>query len=165
MQRHHAQAEQVLAELEDLRRERHAAIGKVRGQASELLRSIETGKDWKLRSKYDVQQLIRDCNLSVLQPTELVDDREPQLLAVAQATQHMQRIKRTFDGSLQFAPHSTAVDQGIRRLGLLERSLAEGNIDATPLARVADTMIVQVENTVKLPTLEQVVKGFEERIE
>lgn len=164
LHRHHAAIEQTLSQWQQFRRERQSEVQKLRGQASDLLSAVEGSTEWNLRSKYDIQQLIRDSNLA-LQPTELVDDIPPQIMAVTQLCNHISRIKNSYGNTVQFSPFAVLTDQSVRRLGLLENSLAEGNIDATSIARVADNLIVQLENNCKMKPLEQLVEKHESAVD
>lgn len=164
VQRTHNRLEETIAEWEQGRRDRQAEITKLRAHCAELLSTIESGKDWKLKSKYDVQQLVRDANM-ILQPVELVEDKPPQVLAIDQLSSHFGRIQKTYGSSLQCAPYKLTLEQVQRRLFLMKNAYDEGNMDSTSVARIADTLVVQLENICQLHTLETIVKGHEEVIE
>lgn len=164
VQRTHQRLEEVISGWISARRDRQSEMSKLRAHCAELLQTIESGSDWKLKSKYDVQQLIRDCNL-VLQPTELVEDRPSQRLALDQIATHLQRIATSYGATLQFQPYRLTYEQNLRRLHLLNENMALGNMDSTNLARICDTMIVQLENVCQLRTLECMVKDKEAIIE
>lgn len=164
IQRSHNKLEEVLATWIGGRRERQSEIGKLRAHCAQVLDTIETTVDWKLKSKYDVQQLIRDCNMA-LQPTELLEEKPSQRLALDQIGTHLQRIEKTYGSFIQFAPYRLNHEQALRRLHLISENLSEGNMDATNLARITDTMIVQLENVCQLTTLEDLVKDKEAVIE
>ena len=164
LQRHHASIDETIKTWKENRTQRQTEVEKLRGQASELLQDVENSTNWNLRSKYDVQQLIRDCNLA-LQPTELVDDKPAQFMAVTQLSNHLTRIRNTYKESAQFAPFGVVTEQAVRRLGLLEQALGEGNMDATNMARIADNLIVQLENHCNLKTLEELVEKHEAAVD
>lgn len=164
IQRSHNHVEEVLNNWITGRRDRQAEITKLRAHCAAVLNTIETTVDWKLKSKYDVQQLIRDCNMA-LQPTELIDDKPSQRLALDQVALHLQRIEKAHGPTIQFAPYRLNYDQSLRRLHLISENLAEGNMDSTSLARITDTMLVQLEHICKLTTLEDMVKEREQTIE
>ena len=164
LQHLHNHLEETAVKLISTRRDNEGEIVKLRKQASDLLNTIEVSKNWKLQSKYDVQKLVRDCTLS-LQPVELVEDRPPQVVGIQQIEAQITRIKREYGGSEQFTPHTLFADQSIRRLSLLEKTLSDGNMDATAISRIADTLLVSLETVCKLPTVESLVKKFEEEID
>lgn len=164
LQRQHNRAEEAVATLETSRRAQQGELAKLRRQAAELLRDIEAASDWQLRSKYDLQQLIRDCTLS-LQPIELTGDVAPQSEGIAQLGNHLAALKRAHGDSVQFAAYNLFVDQATRRLSLLEGVLAKSNLDATATARIPDTLVVQLERVCKQPTVESIVSALEEAID
>ncbi|CUG74949.1 paraflagellar rod protein 2C, putative [Bodo saltans] len=164
IQRSHNKLEEVLAAWIGGRRDRQSDITKLRAHCAQVLDAIETTVDWKLKSKYDVQQLIRDCNMA-LQPTELLEDKPSQRLALDQISTHLQRIEKSHGTTIQFAPFRLNHEQALRRLHLISENLAEGNMDSTTLARITDTMLVQLENVCQLITLEDLVKDKEAVIE
>eukprot|EP00743_Colponemidia_sp_Colp-15_P014173 GILK01016703.1.p1 GENE.GILK01016703.1~~GILK01016703.1.p1 ORF type:complete len:716 (+),score=100.23 GILK01016703.1:77-2149(+) len=156
IQKNHNRIDEAIVGLEEGRRDRQADITKIRASSAALLKDIEENADWKLRSKYDTQQLIRDCALS-LQVAELVDGASANVSAITAVGAHLEGLKQEHNATLQFAPYGLMVDQSLRRLSLLENSLADGNYDFTPLARSCDTMLVQLQNNCELPTLESLI--------
>lgn len=162
--KNHSRIDEAIAALQEGRRERQSDITKLRAASAALLRDIEENSDWKLRSKYDAQQLIRDCVLS-LQVAELVDDAPANVAAVTAVAAHLEDLKSKHSASLQYAPYALVIDQSLRRLSILSSALAEGNCDFTPLARACDTMLVQLQNNCDMPTLESLITAPEQRID
>lgn len=160
----HGRIDDALQHLQQYRQERQSEVVKLRRSCLELLRDVEENSDWKLRSKYDVQQLIKDCNLS-LQPTELSPNEEPDLSGVDAVADGLEALKRQYQSSLQFAPYKLTVDQALRRLSTLKSTLKDGNADYTQLARVADTLLVQFSSNCELSTLEGLIQGNESTID
>ena len=75
------------------------------------------------------------------------------------------KLRATYSEKPTYRQHALFVDQGIRRLSLLEKVLADSNLDTTEVSRIPDTLILQLEKQCALPTLESIVEGFEESIE
>lgn len=164
LQREHATLEATIAALEDSRRQRQSEVLKVRRQASELLTEIEGATDWKLKSKYGQPQLARDCGLG-LEVVELNDDVPPKIDGIVQIGHELERIKQRFADRVQLEPHRLFVDQSLRRLSLLEKALAEGNSDSSNVAKIPDTLLVQLESVCALPTIDSLIVGHEEKID
>lgn len=164
IQKNHNRIDEALQGLQEGRRDRQADITKLRAASSALLKDIEENADWKLRSKYGVQQLVNDCALS-LQVAELVDDAPANVAAITAVAVHLEELKGQHSKALQYAPYRLMVDQSLRRLSLLEAALADGNCDFTPLARACDTMLVQLQNNCELPTLESLISQQEQLID
>lgn len=164
MQGHHVKLEQTAAELRDARRERQSNIAKLRRQATELLEEIETSHDWKLRSKYDWNQLARDCHLS-LQHIELVADEAPRFDGFLQLSAELNRIRTQYSGTGSYEQHQLFVEQAIRRLSLLEKVLADGNVDSEEVSRIPDTLIAQFDTVCSLKPLTVLVEDFENKVE
>lgn len=164
LQGHHNRLEEAIRDLCDSRRNQQASLAKTRRQAVELLHEVEGSADWKLRTKYDLQQLGRDAGLS-LQPVELVDDRAPDFDGIKRLGEELSRIRTTYADAESFNRQRLFVDQAIRRLSLLEKMLADGNNDSSEVSRIPDTLVVHLEKVAALPPIESLVKAAEEAIE
>jgi len=160
----HTRIDEAIQQLEQYRQERQSEVLKLRRSCVELLKDVEENSDWKLRSKYDIQQLIKDCNLS-LQPTELSSDEQPELAGVDAVADSLESLKGKYNKALQYAPYKLTVDQALRRLSLLKSTLQDGNSDYTALSRVSDTLLVQFGANCELPTLEGLIQSNEETID
>jgi hypothetical protein len=164
LQNHHARLEEALAALQTGRQSQQSALSKMRRQASELLGAIEASTDWKLRSRYDLAQLGRDCTLT-LQPVELVEDKAPVFDGVEQLGARLEKIKDEFKDTAMYQRQALLVEQGVRRMGLLSKILADGNMDSNDIARIPDTLVIQLEKVCQLPTLESLVTSSEGAID
>lgn len=165
LQKHHNQLEAATSTLENDRRNRQAELVKLRRESKELLKALETSTDWCLHSKYDTQQLIRDSSLA-LQPVELVDEKKPQLAAMEQLAHQLEKQKAERETTPQYSPHQLFVDQGLRRISLLNGTLKEdGHMDYTTVSRIPDTLLIQLQNVCDLATADSLIDSFEDAID
>jgi hypothetical protein len=164
LQGHHNRLEDTVRGLSENRRGQQAALAKLRRQAIELLREVEESTDWKLRTKYDLQQLARDAGLS-LQLVELVEDKAPEFSGIERLGAELSRIRAQYAESSSFNHHRLLVDQAIRRLSVLEKFLADGNNDSSEVSRIPDTLVVHLEKVSALAPIDSLVQAAEEAIE
>ena len=157
--RHNALSE-TYGNMNTSRVDHQRALLSMRREAMELLRTVEMSTDWNLRSKYDVQQLIRDCTLA-LQPVELVDDAPAVTDGMSFLFNEMAKLRDTHANTEQVKAHALFLDQALRRGDALVKALGEGNMDATELSRIPNTLVVQLQRTMELPTVDALVEPFE----
>eukprot|EP00667_Euglena_gracilis_P003128 EG_transcript_3135 len=161
----HKRLEDVLEELGRGRREKQAELGKLRGQATDTLAALEAGTNWNLTSKYNVQQLIKDAQLK-LQPRELYrPEMEPQYLDVVQQEANLQKLRSDHGSKELFAAFKAAVENGARRLERVHKEIKNSQLDATEMARLPDTLLIQLDHVLSAPTIHMILTDTEEKLE
>lgn len=165
LQHCHRKLEDTLGEFERDRRDLQSEVGKVRGQASTLLSTLEQGTNWNLSSKYNVQQLLKDAQLK-LQPRELFrPEMQPKYLEVVQQAANLQKLKQDHSSKEQYVPFKATIDSGARRLERVEKEIRGSQLDATDLARLPDTLFIQMDHVLEAPTIHMELMDTEEKLE
>eukprot|EP00668_Euglena_longa_P002854 GGOE01003339.1.p1 GENE.GGOE01003339.1~~GGOE01003339.1.p1 ORF type:complete len:725 (+),score=351.05 GGOE01003339.1:51-2177(+) len=161
----HKRLEDVLEELVRNRCEKQAELNKLRGQATDTLTALEAGTNWNLTSKYNVQQLIKDAQLK-LQPRELYrPEMEPQYLDVVQQESNLQKLRQDHGSKELFAAFKAAVENGARRLERVHKEIKNSQLDATEMARLPDTLLIQLDHVLSAPTIHMILTDTEEKLE
>ena len=165
LQKCHNKLEQILGAYEENRRVEQSELGKVRKTAQELLSHMEEGTGWNLKSKYNVDNIIKDAGLK-LQTCHLYSkDAQPQYFELIQQHTNLQKLKQDHQEKEQFEPHKVCINNGLRRLERAEKELKNTQVDATALARVPDTLLVQLEHVFSTSTLKSLLQNDEETME
>ena len=165
LQKCHNKLEQILASYENERRKEQRELEKIRKHSQELLGQMEEGTGWNLKSKYNVDNIIKDAGLK-LQTCHLYSkDAEPQYFELIQQATNLQKLKQDHMEKEQYEPHKVCITNGLRRLERAEKELKNTQVDATALARVPDTLLVQLEHVFTTPTLKSLLQNDEETME
>eukprot|EP01004_Peranema_trichophorum_P009956 NODE_870_length_2288_cov_107.894688_g743_i0.p1 GENE.NODE_870_length_2288_cov_107.894688_g743_i0~~NODE_870_length_2288_cov_107.894688_g743_i0.p1 ORF type:complete len:717 (-),score=152.64 NODE_870_length_2288_cov_107.894688_g743_i0:75-2225(-) len=161
----HKKLEEILIQLENDRRTHQAEIGKTRGQVSDLLSSLESGTNWNLSSKYNVQQLIKDAGLK-LQPQELYrPDMQPKYFDIIQQEENLRKLRTDHSNKEIYNVYKTAIDNGERRLDRVEKEIKKSQLDATDMSRLPDTLFISLDHILATPTIQMQLLDSEEKLE
>jgi|Transcript_6304 predicted HicB family RNase H-like nuclease len=161
----HKKLEDTIGEFERERRNHQAELNKVRGQASEILAALEEGTNWNLASKYNVQQLIKDAQLK-LQPRELFrQDIQPKYLDIVQQSANLQKLRQDHSNKELYNVFKAVIDNGGRRLERTEKEIKGSQLDATDMARLPDTLFIQLDHVLAAPTIQMELMDTEEKLE
>eukprot|EP01006_Ploeotia_vitrea_P029453 TRINITY_DN61999_c0_g1_i1.p1 TRINITY_DN61999_c0_g1~~TRINITY_DN61999_c0_g1_i1.p1 ORF type:complete len:733 (+),score=119.87 TRINITY_DN61999_c0_g1_i1:81-2279(+) len=165
LQKCHQKLQEVIGAFERDRREHQADLGKVRGQANELLGDLEEGTNWNLSSKYNINTLIKDAKLK-LYPQQLYQhDTKPQYLDIVQQGGNLQKLRDDHGNRETYAPFKSLFDHGKRRLERIEKELRNSQLDATEMSRLPDALFVQLDHVLGSPTIHEVLQNNEETLE
>ncbi|KAJ9446778.1 73 kDa paraflagellar rod protein [Diplonema papillatum] len=165
LQKHHNRLEETLACFETARKDQQKEVTGLRKQAAELLRDLEGGSDWNLTSRYNVDNLVKDASLS-LHNTQLTPfDAEAQVLELQQQVANLKKLKQDHQDKEHFDPHKVAVNNGLRRLDRVEKEARSGQLNVAKLARVPDTLLIQLEHLFGTPTLHSLLESHETAME
>lgn len=161
----HKKLESTISEFERERRAHQAELNKVRGQASEILAALEEGSNWNLTSKYNVQQLLKDAQLK-LQPRELFrPDIQPKYLDIVQQSANLQKLRQDHSNKELYNVFKATVENGGRRLERTEKEIKNSQLDATDMARLPDTLFIQLDHVLSAPTIQMELQDTEEKLE
>jgi predicted HicB family RNase H-like nuclease len=126
---------------------------------------LEGGTNWNLSSKYNVQQLLKDAQLK-LQPRELYrPDMQPKYLDIVQQAANLQKLRQDHSTKDLYPAFKATVDNGARRLERIEKEIRGSQIDATDLARLPDTLFIQLDHVLAAPTIQMELLDTEEKLE
>eukprot|EP01064_Diplonema_japonicum_P001696 TRINITY_DN11126_c0_g2_i1.p1 TRINITY_DN11126_c0_g2~~TRINITY_DN11126_c0_g2_i1.p1 ORF type:complete len:749 (+),score=272.42 TRINITY_DN11126_c0_g2_i1:81-2249(+) len=161
----HNKLEELITSFESHRHEEQRDLSKVRSQAADLLREMEEGTGWNLKSKYTVENIIKDAGLQLHGEQLYSSDAEPQYFEIVQQAANLQKLKQDHHEKEQYGPHKVSVNNGMRRLERVEKELKNSQVDATELARVPDTLLIQLEHVFTSPTIQTLLESHEESME
>ena len=162
LQKCHNKIEDIIINLETHRRREQSDLAVTRKNASELLTQMEGGTGWNLKSKYTVENLVRDSALELHTSQLYSADSQAQYFELIQQAANLQKLKNEFQDVEQYEPHKVSINNGLRRLGRVEKELKDTQVDATQLARIPETLFVQLEHVFTTPTIRSMLAGHEE---
>mmetsp|Transcript_118824 Transcript_118824/g.206932 ORF Transcript_118824/g.206932 Transcript_118824/m.206932 type:complete len:714 (-) Transcript_118824:730-2871(-) len=161
----HKKLEDTIAGFERERRNHQADLNKTRSTASELLAALEGGTNWNLTSKYNVQQLLKDAQLK-LHPRELFrPDMQPKYLDLTQQMSNLDKVKQDHQNKEIYSFFKAIIDNGGRRLERAEKEVKHSQLDGTDMARLPDTLFIQLDHVLSALTVHQELHDTEERLE
>eukprot|EP00758_Cryptobia_borreli_P005227 Tbor_TRINITY_DN4787_c1_g1::TRINITY_DN4787_c1_g1_i1::g.17114::m.17114 len=159
----HSRIEKAIQLFESVRQDYQEDIQKARIHCLDILHEIETTNDWKLHSKYDTSQLIKDCDLS-LQSSEVVSDVEPDMSGISAVVDYLTNLTDHYKNNPVFAPYNLMVGHSLEQLALLQVSMKESNCDFSDLARTLDTLLDHLKGCCELSLTEALISDNESNI-
>jgi len=140
-------------------------ITHIRRRAREAIREIEVSTNWNLKSKYDVQQLLRDCALS-MQVQELRDaTTPPQLLELRQQAANLKKLMSKHNARIAYPTYEPSLLGVAKRFEAIDAEVMESNLDIAALSRIPDTVVIQVDHILSQPTCEDLLLQTENAME
>eukprot|EP01063_Lacrimia_lanifica_P033465 TRINITY_DN5953_c0_g1_i1.p1 TRINITY_DN5953_c0_g1~~TRINITY_DN5953_c0_g1_i1.p1 ORF type:complete len:703 (+),score=391.78 TRINITY_DN5953_c0_g1_i1:65-2173(+) len=165
LQKCHNRLEEILSGYEGNRRTQQKELGQVRKSAQEMLTEMEGGSGWNLKSKYNVDNVIKDAGLALMTGHLIAPEAPAQYFEIQQCGANLGKLKQDHGEKEQYEPHKVSINNGLRRLERVEKELKNTQVDATELARVPDSLLIQLEHVFNTATLASLLSDDEDTME
>lgn len=136
--------------------------------ATNLLRSAEESTDWNWKSKFADQALCEDAGLTV--PVRELKRAEdiPVVTDLQYQQQQLVKLKQAFISEKNSNQHTLdfklVLENGIRRMERLVKEFSASQLDATPVVRVSDNLLVQLDHILAQPPLEVILRDVNDSL-
>lgn len=98
------------------------------------------------------QQPQQSSSSSLSNGKQLLNNSEPQMISQSSSAQ-------------RFQPFFALLEQGARKVERFISEFGQSNIDATPIAKLPDTLLVQLDNSLRIPPLSRILEESLLRLE
>eukprot|EP00796_Vickermania_ingenoplastis_P007581 gene7581-5345_t len=132
-------------------------------KAAELLAAVEGGTKWALTEAYDIQKLMRVCNLEMSVRELYKPDDKPQYMEIVALKKTMNELKQ-HPNKTRTVSFTGTIDNGIVKLEKAEEELRRSQLDATELGKVPVPVLKSLEDCMNVTVIENALQGNEEQI-
>jgi hypothetical protein len=162
----HCGIDEIIQQFLDLSAERSKAHTGSVAQATELLQSAEASTEWNWKSKFSQEALAQDAGL-VVAPEELrLPEDIPNIVDMQYQEQQLVKLKQAYctDKNTQTSEFKLILENGIRRLERLTKEYRSSQLDATPVVRISDNLLVQLDHVMAKPPVEHILRDVNDSI-
>lgn len=174
----HQYVKQTIESIHRSIAEHQAAFKQLTDECAALVHKAETSSGWNWRSNFTREQLVHDAALDVPFEELLRQDDVPNVAALQHLLQNIHKLRHELAGvarqqalsdggksSARFQPFFSLLENGTRKVERFVSEFSQMNIDATPIAKLPDTLLVQMDNALRIPPLSRIVEETLLRLE
>ena len=133
--------------------------------ADALLHEAEESTGWNWKSKFSKESITKDANLQVPFTELCAEDDIPNVIDLQH--QHQQLVKLRQDHCTSRDSHAAfrlTLENGIRRFDRLIKEFSQSQLDATPVVRLSDKLLVQLDQMLSIEPLPVTLQDSNDRI-
>lgn len=162
----HCSIDETVQKFLELTSEKRAAHLEGVQAAELLLHSAEESTDWNWKSKFTDEALCRDAGLTVPRQELKKAEDIPVVTDLQYQQQQLVKLKQAFisDKNTHTAEFKLVLENGIRRMERLVKEYSTSQLDATPVVRVSDNLLVQLDHILALPPLEVILRDVNDSL-
>lgn len=144
----HCSVDDVLQKFLGVAAERRAAHHEGVAAGDALLGAAEASTDWNWKSKFTRQQLVADAGLAVPFDELRYADDVPRVVDLQHQHQLLVKMRQAHctSGNADKAEFNLTLENGIRRFDRLIKEFSASQLDATPVVRLSDDLVVQLDH-------------------
>lgn len=134
--------------------------------ADELLHDAEGSTDWNWKSKFNEEALCVDAGLTVPKQQIKMAEDIPVVTDLQYQQQQLVKLKQAFisDKNQHTADFKLVLENGIRRMERLVKEFGSSQLDATPVVRVSDNLLVQLDHILAQPPMEHILRDVNDTL-
>lgn len=162
----HCSIDEIIQKFLEVTSERHSHhLEGVQG-ADNLLRMAEDSTDWNWKSKFNDDALCQDAGLTVPVPLLKKAEDIPNVTDLQYQQQQLVKLKQAFisDKNSHTAEFKLVLENGIRRMDRLVKEYSASQLDATPVVRVSDNLLVQLDHILAQAPLEVILRDVNDSL-
>ena len=167
----HCSVDNTIQGMLEYASERRQAQEQLLDDAMELLHTAEKSSDWNWKSKFDADALATDAELEVPRSTLKLAEDIPNTVDLQHQQQLLVRLKQQYctpnanqAESPVAAEFKPTLENGIRRFDRLIKEFNASQLDASPLVRISDDLLVQLDHVLSQQFIEDLLRDVNDRI-
>ena len=161
----HNAIEQQLAGMLEIAAQQRDIVSTSTNSAAELLAEAERSSGWNWKSKFSRESLVKDAGLQVPFNQLCAEEDIPNVIDLQH--QHQQLVKLRQDHCSNKDSHAAfrlTLENGIRRFDRLIKEFGHSQLDAAPVVRLSDNLLVQLDQLLSLEPLPLTLQDANDRI-
>lgn len=160
---HNAIGEELSRALAVVQQHRSVHSG-ASGDANEQLRDAEGSTNWNWKSKFSLDTLVHDANLEVPQDELCRAEDLPKVADLQHQHQQLVKLRQDHASTEDKAAFALMLDNGMRRFDRLLKEYSESQLDAAPVTRLSDSLVVQLDHVLSVAPLDKVLQDVDATI-
>lgn len=162
----HCGIDEIIQQFLDLSLERSHTHTSSVGKATELLLSAEASTEWNWKSKFTQEALAADAGLVVAHSELRLPEDIPNIVDMQYQEQQLVKLRQAYctDKASQTSEFKLILENGIRRLERLTKEYRASQLDATPVVRTSDNLLVQLDHVMAKPPVEKILRDVNDSI-
>lgn len=167
----HCSADEIIASVSEFSALRREEESKKLAEALELLQTAEASSNWNWKSQYNGPTLAKDAQLELNSDQLKHADDLPNIVELQHQQQLLVRLKQQYctgaaaeDEATMAGIFKPTLENGIRRFDRLIKEFSASQLDAAPLVRVSDDILVQLDHVLGQQQLSELLMEINDRI-
>lgn len=162
----HCGIDDIIQKFLDLASERSGAHTTAVSSATELLQAAEQSTEWNWKSKFNAETLAVDAGLSVVSDELRYPEDIPNIVDMQYQEQQLVKLKQAYctDKNSHTSEFKLVLENGIRRLDRLAKEYRSSQLDATPVVRISDNLLVQLDHVMAKPPIAHTLRDVNDTI-
>lgn len=167
----HCSADEIIASVSEYSALRHEEEEKKLAEALELLQTAESSTNWNWKSQYNGPTLAKDAQLELTTEQLKHADDLPNIVELQHQQQLLVRLRQQYctgpaaeDEATMAGIFKPTLENGIRRFDRLIKEFSASQLDAAPLVRVSDDILVQLDHVLGQQQLSELLLEINDRI-
>lgn len=160
----HSSIDQKLAEILDTLTHHQEEHAEATATAGGILKEAEASTSWNWKSKFSREALVKDCGLTVPFSELCAEEDIPNVVDLQHQHQQLVKLRQDHCAGEANSAFRLMLENGVRRFDRLIKEFSQSQLDATPVCRLSDNLLVQVDQMLTLEPLTVTLRECNDRI-